>query len=361
VNVAVEKIRDWMKQARYDVILLKSRANFAWVTGGSDNHIVNVSGLGIADLAIFPDRILCVTSKVEHRRLVEEELAGLDVEMVVSDWFTSPYEPLFSTLEGKRIGVDIADPMGDCVAEQLSRLRRQWTERQLDQFREVSHIAAEAIEHTAKHIQPGQSEFEIAAALSAAVIRHGCTPVVTLVGTDERIFKFRHPIPTGKRLRQYAMLVLGCEKNGLIASVTRFVHFGPVSDDLAMQIRNCAWIDAQMMANTKPGSLVSDVLKAALHAYTEVGHPDDYQFLHQGGPAGYATREYFATTHSHDVIEAGQVYAWNPSLVGIKSEDTVLVTDTGVKVLTHTGKWPYLAIEYGGQVYERPDVLRRES
>jgi hypothetical protein len=36
-----------------------------------------------------------------------------------------------------------------------------------------------------------------------------------------------------------------------------------------------------------------------------------------------------------------QAFAWNPSIVGAKSEDTVLVSARGVEVLTATSKdWP---------------------
>lgn len=350
-----------MAQSHYDVIVLKTRANFAWVTGGGDNHIVNVSKLGVADLVIFPGRLVCVTSKVEHQRMLAEEFDhfDVDIEMRVSDWFAPPYESLLADLKDKRIGLDVVDAMGDCVAADLARLRSQLTAEQRAQFREACAIAVEAIEQTARAIEIGQTEFEIAAALSAAVIRKGCTPVVVLVGTDERILKFRHPVPTNKRLQNYAMLVLGCEKNGLIASVTRFVHFGPLPAELAEQRNKCAWIDANMQASTRPGQRVSDVLRAALDAYAQVDRPDDYRFLHQGGPAGYATREYFATLDSDEVITVGQVFAWNPSLVGVKSEDTVLITETGAEVLTHSGNWPYLEIELGGQTYQRPDVLVR--
>ena len=39
-------------------------------------------------------------------------------------------------------------------------------------------------------------------------------------------------------------------------------------------------------------------------------------------------------------IEAPMAYAYNPTVRGAKSEDTVLVTDDGVEVLTRTGGWP---------------------
>jgi len=78
---------------------------------------------------------------------------------------------------------------------------------------------------------------------------------------------------------------------------------------------------------------------------------------HQGGPAGYEPREYVATPGSIDTISVGQVYAWNPSITGTKSEDTILVGEMGNEVLTSMDGWPMLSVTVDGQEYARPAVL----
>jgi hypothetical protein len=52
-------------------------------------------------------------------------------------------------------------------------------------------------------------------------------------------------------------------------------------------------------------------------------------------------------------------YAWNPTVAGAKSEDTVLVTDEGFETLTETGEWPTRAVDsvWGETTLDRPDVL----
>jgi len=56
----------------------------------------------------------------------------------------------------------------------------------------------------------------------------------------------------------------------------------------------------------------------------EQGFADEWKLHHQGGPAGYEPREFVATPITDNVISAGQVFAWNPSITGgVKSEDTV--------------------------------------
>jgi hypothetical protein len=91
--------------------------------------------------------------------------------------------------------------------------------------------------------------------------------------------------------------------------------------------------------------------------YARVGFADEWRLHHQGGPAGYEPREYLATPDSAEVVAEGQVYAWNPSIAGTKSEDTILVGQDGNEVLTAIQGWPMLPVIVGGQELLRPAIL----
>ena len=78
---------------------------------------------------------------------------------------------------------------------------------------------------------------------------------------------------------------------------------------------------------------------------------------HQGGAAGYEPREYLGTPSAQDVVAAGQVFAWNPSITGVKSEDSILVGTGGNEVLTEIPSWPTLSIEVDGHTWKRPAIL----
>ena len=56
--------------------------------------------------------------------------------------------------------------------------------------------AGTAIEETAEIVEPGMSELEITGALAAETYDRGLAPIVVLVATDERVSRYRHPIPT---------------------------------------------------------------------------------------------------------------------------------------------------------------------
>lgn len=355
----IEKIRDLLTSKEVDGIILRKRNNFSWVTEGKVNHIVNTTEFGVADLIIFQDKKICVTSKMESRRIMEEELSDLGYELKECEWYESIDDLLVTVCADKKMVTDTAICGWKDVSSELSNLRSQLSDREVEQYSILCQKAAIALEEVCYSIEPGMTELQIAGLVAAKVIPQGINPQVILVATDDRIMKYRHPIPTEKPLETYAMLVLCAETGGLVANVTRFVHFGELSSMVQENKRKLAKIDIAMNMATRPGVQVKDVFQTALNAYAEAGYPEDWRLLHQGGPTGYALREYLANMHSHAEIKENQVFAWNPAIRGIKSEDTILVGKSENTFLTHTGKWNYLEVEYKGRLYQRPDILIR--
>jgi Xaa-Pro aminopeptidase len=153
------------------------------------------------------------------------------------------------------------------------------------------------------------------------------------------------------------MIVVCGRKYGLIASVTRFFHFGPVSVVLKQKHQAVVGIDTVFNAETRPGATVGDVFLAGQEAYDKSDYPDQWQFHHQGGPAGYKARDFLAVPSSSLVIKNPQAFAWNPSITGTKSEDTIITTDGKPEIITATPDWPMISVPYKGDTWERPDIL----
>ena len=151
------------------------------------------------------------------------------------------------------------------------------------------------------------------------------------------------------------MLIAGARRWGLVVSLTRLVHFGEPDDELRRRHAAVTAVDAALIRATRPGAAAGDVFRVGLAAYAEQGFPDEWTRHHQGGATGYAGREYRATPDTPHVVRDCQAFAWNPSIAGTKSEDTILVTAEGAEVLTQTPDLPHLAA--GGMA--RPDILVR--
>ena len=118
-----------------------------------------------------------------------------------------------------------------------------------------------------------------------------------------------------------------------------------------------ARIDAEMIAATRPGKTLGDVFSQAQAAYAASGFPDEWKLHHQGGSAGYAPREVTATPTSTEPVLPGQVFAWNPSISGAKSEDSILVGEGSNEIITEMTDWPSIDVQVGQQVFKRPAIL----
>ncbi|MDR3542247.1 MAG: M24 family metallopeptidase [Desulfosporosinus sp.] len=364
VEEKIAKIRNLMLERALGGVLLRTRRSFSWLTNGKVNYIVTNTELGVADLLILKDQVYCVTTRMEFARIQEEELTDLECEWVTPEWYEGHDGVISSLCQGKTIGMDVCpqtipNTVGIDLSKELAKLTYVLNESEIERYRWLSLRVAQALESTCRSIKPGMTEFEIQALLVAKVTGLGIQAQVLLVATDRRIYQYRHPIPTEKKLERYAMLVLCGEKWGLVANATRFVHFGALPEELRESKRKLAEIDLAFNLATRPGVPIKEVFRQGIESYRLWGYAEDWRYLHQGGPTGYASREFLANLGSAGDVQCHQAFAWNPSLKGLKSEDTLLVTEKGPEFLTHTGEWEYIQIEKKGDIYFRPDILIR--
>jgi hypothetical protein len=88
------------------------------------------------------------------------------------------------------------------------------------------------------------------------------------------------------------------------------------------------------------------VLEVAAQAYEARGYPDEWRRHHQGGLTGYKGREVFAVPDEPTPLPGSCAVAWNPSITGgAKSEDTALVSDERLEVLTRTPALPEIDVD----------------
>lgn len=355
----LESIYKLLDQFDLDALLLKQTANFAWATCGADIHINTADSMGIASLLITRAKHYVVTNNIEAPRLMREEgLAEQEWEYKISPWYSAKDQTAELT-RGMKLGADIYLPGALLLSNEIASLRSQLTFEEGQRYRILAGLCADGMKEASLAVLPSMTEYEIAGLLSQAVESRGVQVTVNLIGTDERISSFRHPLPTSRMLDRYAMLIVCGRKWGLICSVTRLVHFGPLSSDLRHKAEAIARIDAEMIAATRPGNTLGDVFHVAQSAYAAAGFPDQWQFHHQGGSAGYAPREVTATPISNQQILTGQAFAWNPSITGVKSEDTILVGEHTNEVITEMTDWPTIDVQVGGQIIKRPAILEK--
>jgi len=359
----VRAVRAYLTSHDLDVVILTRRCNFAWLTGGGLNHVGTVGELGVASLVVGRDRVLCLASRIEAPRIMEEELSGLDVPVESFDWFDpdDARRRWAEALAGGRAACDgrVAGLPADVqtLAADFDALRYTLCEAEIARVRHLAREVARVLEEACRGCRPGMREHELAGWIAGELAGCGIRTPTLLVGADERVARYRHPIPTDKAFAKYGMAVVGGERDGLVVSCSRLFSFGPVSKELARKHEAVCQVDAAMIAHTRPGHTLGQVLDVAKATYARAGFPDEWRRHHQGGLAGYQPREVKALPGSTLPIQVGQMFAWNPSITGTKSEDTLLVGPETNEILTATGAWPVTDHTAAGRSWPRPDVL----
>ena len=364
MQIKRERLAEFLERHQLDGVLLWQRNNFAWVTGGRDNHIANNAPQGVAAIFATPDRSVCLASSIEAPRMQQEELAGSGIEVVSFPWWDADAgrKVAREVLGGLRVACDGNDfGLGlPALPGNFAELRWSLTEPEIARYRDGAHRTSRAMEHACREIRAGMNEHEIAGVLDHHVHASGCNPIVTLVAADQRIRNFRHPIPTKHKLERHVMLVTCAEFGGLVSCLTRFVHFGPLPDEQKQKQQSIANIDAAVNLATRPGRTLGQIFRDLQKAYADNGHEGQWQNHHQGGSTGYAAREVVATPSSEVKVLENQAFAWNPSIVGAKSEDTMLCTARGIEVLTQpSAEWPSVTGEGRDGALPRAGILER--
>lgn len=359
VNAKLEKTRAFIGEAGLDAMLVSTRANFAWLTGGGLSHVVLSSESGVGALVVTRDDQHLLCDNIEAPRFEDEEVGDLPFEIHYMQWDEADIEEMLSTVASGRIGADAPLPFADDVSASFNRLRWQLMEPEIERYERIAKMASQAISETGHEIECGMTEHEMAGILMGKAFAVGAQPFVALIATDERVERYRHPIPTDRTLDRYAMLVIGVTKWGLGCFATRLVHFGEPPTELRDRHAACCYVDACLNLETVPGADVATIFRKATEAYAETGFADEWRLHHQGGATGYAGREYKGTLEIEETVLANQPFAWNPSITGTKTEDTIITTDDGQRFLTEAAGWPTLPVEYKGATLERMDILVR--
>ncbi len=334
-----------------DAIVLRRAPNIAWLIGGRA-HIATTIEQACLDLIVTRAGVTVVTNVIEAPRLIEEELNDIGTVIAVAWWEgREPHLP-----HGARVGCDIPDQ--DCVniAAKIEATRRVLNDEEIQRYRSICADSASALYAALTSLSGLESEVEVAGVVAHQLWSRNLEPVVLLIAGEERAQKFRHFLPTTAPLGDRASVSICARRKGLIASATRIATFGEVSAQRLEEYDRLLQVEAAFLDATKLGSTFGQALAAGVAAYGTQGFdPDEWHHHHQGGSTGYLPRDWPATMVNQTPIAAGNAIAWNPTALGWKVEDTLLMGAQGLEILTVDPDWPMKTVAQRS----RPSLLRR--
>ncbi len=348
-------------------VLINSQANFAWATGGKSSGVNLSIENGACFLFVRADgKKFVLANNIEMPRILSEDVSADEFEPVEFSWQDEKssgdfvIEKAKSLVgDGKNIASDLSlSPNIRVVEGLIARCRYALTEAEIERFRKLGKDAGAALGKIFEIIKPGESEAIIGRKVKNALAVFNIESVVTLVGADERIARFRHPIPTANAWKKVLLIVVCAKREGLIASLSRIACVGEIPDELQRKTNAVAHVFAKYLSATQPGANGAEIYKIAADAYAEKGFGDEINLHHQGGAAGYKSRDWVAHPASAEIVQNNQAFAWNPSITGTKAEETVIVSENGIEYLTASPDFPKISVEIDGKEFFAPGILK---
>ncbi|SDJ77957.1 M24 family metallopeptidase [Sediminibacillus albus] len=356
INEKVVKLQSAIESSSFEGIVLTQQKNVSWLVNGR-SFINTATEKSVAVILVTDTSLVLFVNNIEKERLVDEEFDMIFDQIEVYPWHTPGQldQLIAKHSRGKHIAGE------EAFENQLLHLRTVMTDKDIEELRDLAKQTAQAIEQAAFEIVQGDSEYQIAGRLMRSCLNREVEPVVSLAAVDERVFLRRHPLPTSRRLKDYAMLVVCGRRNGKVVSVSRLVHFGQPAEIIKQRHQAVITIDARLIEATVTGTSFREIFVKMQAAYAACGFKDEWELHHQGGLSGYNTREVLLLPdNQNSIVQLGQVYAWNPSIAGVKSEDTILVGENGPEVLSYTGDYPMEAVQTADRtLIYRPSILIR--
>lgn len=347
-----ERVQTWLRERGLGGVIISRRDHFAWITCGGDNHVLKNSEIGVGHLVITPEKCYLVAHSMDALRLFEEQIPGQGYELVSLHWYRGDPRLVARDLIGERWAADTHFEDAVDVNRDLSLLHDPLTELELSRCRWLGQQVGNILCEVAQSLRPGQSEEEVARDLYMACIGQGIELDVLIVGSDERIFRYRHPLPTAKKIRHYVLLHPAARRWGLHANVSRSVYFGKPTDEVTHAYRAVATLEAHLLDRLVPGLPFSEVFEWQKRQYAELGFADEWRNHFQGGPTGYVVVD--ALRHSTTAkVQVNQAFDWFITVTGAKVEELVLLSKRGLEIPSFQSPWPVFSPETGMSV---PDL-----
>lgn len=229
----------------------------------------------------------------------------------------------------------------------IEALRAFKDDEEFDIIRQACAIADKGFEYILGEIKPGMTEIEVANKMDFYMRSLGATGVSfdMIVASGERS-AMPHGVATNKVIEKGDFITLdyGCYYNGYVSDMTRTISLGEPRHPQLKEI-HAVVLGAQNLVNEKiaVGMRCFDIDKIARDYIVAHGYGD--YFIHSTGHGiGLEVHEAPAVSRSSDdVLAVGHAVTNEPGIYidglgGVRIEDDILVTASGIEIVTKANK-----------------------
>lgn len=226
----------------------------------------------------------------------------------------------------------------------IEKLRIIKNDEELELIKKACELTDSCYEYLTRYIKKGMTEIEIALEIERFFIKNGAEGVAfdPIVASGENSSK-PHAIPTSRKIvaNDIVLIDIGCNYKGYTSDMTRTFFVDSIPEKVKpiydMVLKN----QEIVLRELREGRAVKDIAKISECDFDLKG----YTPLHAlGHGVGLETHEFpIISTKSNCVLKENMVLAIEPgayiySKLGVRIEDTVLITKDGCINLTNFGK-----------------------
>ena len=353
----LEQLRTSMEQAGLDAVALNPGPTFTHLTG-TRFHLMERPVVLLVPREGDP---VVVLPEFEQLKAAEFPYAvrAFPYEENPAGWNAVFRKAVTSLrLDGRKIGVEprqlrllefgyIQDGAPEAefpdASDALASLRLRKDESELQAMRQAVHIAQAALESTLSSFKVGMSEREFAGNLIVELFRHGSEPELPfapIVSAGPNSAN-AHATPSNRSIGSGDLLVVdwGAASGGYISDLTRTFAIGEPEPELrkiaeVVHAANVAGREAG-----RPGVPCANVDRAARSVIDKAGYGEYFTHRTGHGIGMEAHEEPYMRGDNMHMLYPGMAYTVEPGIYlqgrgGVRIEDDVVVTKTGVEVLS---------------------------
>ena len=358
ITIKEKRIRDYLNKNNYDAMILGRKDNFAWFTDGGSSNVIVSSEIGFSIIVITKTRKYLVSQVMDGARTMCEELGGIGIEYVPLYWYEkSREEKALELANSKKAISDIPMEGVNFLPKEIYNLHYPLTNNEINKLRYLGNKTEEILTKVAMSVKPGITEHEIEAMLLYEYGKDNIQCDVLLVGSDERIFNYRHPCPSPKTVDKYVLLHSVARKWGLHANVTRSIYFGDnIPKEIQTKYDAVSQIEAAVISMCQPGISYYDILLEQKKLYKMLGYENEWKNHYPGGITGYMVCDPQLSFDRKNVTRMNEAYDWFITITGTKVEELSITTDKGQEILSVSGIWPTKEYSYNNKKFELPVI-----
>ncbi|MFM7055656.1 MAG: M24 family metallopeptidase [Planctomycetota bacterium] len=350
------RIRELLRVAAADAVLLQDPANLAWLTAGADLTRNTPDGCQTSIFVTEEARVFA-TNAVDSPQLFERDVFGLGFQLKEREWF-QPHRLLVEDLcRGRRVLCDTPLAGTRLAARPLQSLRLSLTTLDVQRLRQLCRVLVHAVEVTAGQLRPGITEAAVAGEIAHRLLRRTVQPVRIQVCADGRNQRYRRWSFGEDSIQNFASVSCTARRWGLHAAVSRTMCFGDAPRELAAAHQKAALVHATGLHFTRPGETVAAVWTRVRRIYEKFGMPSEWLLADQADLLGYRPSEHQFVPASDLLLQPGMLVFWHPSMGAAMPGDTLLLGSQRGEFLTESSVWPEVRVHVRDQEWRCCGIL----